>query len=210
MIRLAIADDHPLIRAGFRQLAARDATISVVLEAADGTELLRALRATPADVVTTDINMPGPGFQELIAEIRAAHPALRVLVVSMYPERDLAVRALQAGAAGYVTKTHAESELLAAVRKVARGGKYVTPTLAERLAERLEHGVAETGELSDRERDVLRLLAAGKSHKEIAAMLSISAKTISTYRARLLRKLGAHTTADLIRYVLQEESSDLA
>jgi two-component system invasion response regulator UvrY len=207
MIRLVIADDHPLIRAGFRQLASHDGSIAVVGEAAEGNTLLDVLRSTAADVVTLDINMPGPGYQELIAQIRASRPALQILVVSMYPERELALRALQAGAAGYVTKTHAESELLAAVRKVARGGKYVTPSLAEWLAERLGKGLDETEELSDRERDVLRLLSEGKSYKEIAATLSISAKTISTYRARLVRKLGVRTTAELIRYALQQESS---
>ena len=207
MIRLVIADDHPLIRAGFRQLASGDATIEVVGEAADAAGLLKVLATTRADVVAVDVGMPGPGFQTLIHRIRTDFPAVRVLVVSMYPEGELALRALQAGAVGYVTKTHAEAELLAAVRKVARGGRYVTPSLAEWLAERLANGLDGAEELSDRERDVLRLLAEGKSYKEIAATLSISAKTISTYRARLLTKLGVRTTAELIRYALQQESS---
>lgn len=207
MIRLVIADDHPLIRAGFRQLASGDATIEVVGEAADAAGLLKVLATTRADVAAVDVGMPGPGFQTLIQRIRTDFPAVGVLVVSMYPEGQVALRALQAGAVGYVTKTHAEAELLAAVRKVACGGRYVTPSLAEWLAERLANGLDEVEELSDRERDVLRLLAEGKSHKEIASILAISAKTISTYRARLLTKLGVRTTAELIRYALQQDSS---
>jgi len=208
--RLVIADDHPLIRAGFRQLASRDCTITVVGEAPDGASLLAVLKTTPADVVALDIKMPGPGFQELISKIREEFPALRVLVVSMYPEAELALRALQAGAAGYVTKTHAESDLLEAVRKVARGGRYVTPSLAEWLAARLEGGLGAEGDLlSARERRVLTLLAEGKSYKEAAAALSVSPKTVSTYRARILRKLRLKTTADLIRYAVKHELKEV-
>jgi DNA-binding NarL/FixJ family response regulator len=204
--RLVIADDHALIRAGFRQLAARDSDITVVGEAADGKSLLALLTTTAADVVALDISMPGPGFQELIRAIRAGFPRTQVLVVSMYKEGEVALRAIQAGAAGYVTKTHAESELLAAIRRVARGGRYVTPSLAEWLAARLagESGAVEE-RLSDRERHVLMLLAQGKSYKEVGAALSVSPKTVSTYRSRVLRKLGLKTTADLVRYVVEHE-----
>lgn len=206
MTRLVIADDHALIRAGFRQLAARDSDITVVGEAADGKSLLALLTTTAADVVALDISMPGPGFQELIRAIRAGFPRTQVLVVSMYKEGEVALRAIQAGAAGYVTKTHAESELLAAIRRVARGGRYVTPSLAEWLAARLagESGAVEE-RLSDRERHVLMLLAQGKSYKEVGAALSVSPKTVSTYRSRVLRKLGLKTTADLVRYVVEHE-----
>lgn len=201
MIRLIVADDHPLIRAGFRQLAATDPTIRVVGEAVDGRSLLELLHTTPADIVILDINMPGPSFLELIRRIREEFPKVRVLVVSMYPEGELALQALRAGAAGYVNKTHAESELLAAVRKVGRGGRFITPALAEWLVTETEAGFGRD-RLSGREREVLRLLAEGKSHKEIAAAMSISPKTIGTYRSRLLRKLNLKTTADLIRYAV--------
>ena len=203
MTRLIVADDHPLIRAGFRQLAARDPTISVVGEAVDGRSLLELLHTTSADIVVLDINMPGPGFLELIRQIRKEYPRVQVLVVSMYPEGELSLQALRAGAAGYVNKTHAESELLAAVRKVGQGGRFITPALAEWLVTETEAGLSPARDpLSAREREVLGLLAEGKSHKEIAAAMSISPKTIGTYRSRLLRKLNLKTTADLIRYAV--------
>jgi DNA-binding NarL/FixJ family response regulator len=201
-LRLIVADDHPLIRAGFRQLAARDSSICVVGEAVDGRSLLELLHTTPADIVVLDISMPGPGFLGLIRQIRTEFPKVRVLVVSMYPEGELALEALRAGAAGYVNKTHAESELLAAVRKVGHGGRFITPALAEWLVTETEAGSSERRRLSHREREVLEFLAEGKSHKEIAAIMSISPKTIGTYRSRLLRKLNLKTTADLIRYAV--------
>jgi DNA-binding NarL/FixJ family response regulator len=201
-LRLIVADDHPLIRAGFRQLAAGDPAISVIGEAVDGRSLLELLHTTPADIVILDINMPGPGFRELIRRIRTEFPKVRVLVVSMYPEGELALEALRAGAAGYVNKTNAESELLAAVRKVGHGGRFITPALAEWLVTETEAGSSAGRRLSRREREVLELLAEGKSHKEIAAIMSISPKTIGTYRSRLLRKLNLKTTADLIRYAV--------
>ena len=201
-LRLIVADDHPLIRAGFRQLAAGDPAISVIGEAVDGRSLLELLHTTPADIVILDINMPGPGFRELIRKIRTEFPKVRVLVVSMYPEGELALEALRAGAAGYVNKTNAESELLAAVRKVGHGGRFITPALAEWLVTETEAGSSAGRRLSRREREVLELLAEGKSHKEIAAIMSISPKTIGTYRSRLLRKLNLKTTADLIRYAV--------
>lgn len=201
MTRLVIADDHPLIRAGFRQLATRDATITVVGEAADGATLLKVLKATPADVVALDISMPGPGFVELIRQIRTDFPDVGVLVVSVYPEAEFAIPALQAGAAGYVTKAHAEAELVAAVKKVSGGGRFVTPSLAELLAVAAERGFADTRQLSPREREVLDLLGAGKTYKEIGTILGMSPKTVGTYRNRILGKLELKTTADLIRYV---------
>jgi two-component system, NarL family, invasion response regulator UvrY len=201
MTRLVIADDHTLIRAGFRELTSRDPAIKVVGEASDGTTLLDVLRQVSADVVALDINMPGPGFEELVRKVHEDFPDVHVLIVSMYPEGEFALQALQAGAAGYVTKSQAGVELLAAVRKVARGGKYVTAPLAEWLATQLATGWKLGKErLSARERQVLRLLGEGNSSKEIAACLSISAKTVGTYRSRLLSKLHLKTTANLIRF----------
>src|SRR5256884_6506792 len=141
MIRIFIADDHHLIRAGFRQLAAEDRTLGVVGEAAEGHDLLRKLEGSGTDVLILDIGMPGPGFLTLLGQLKQRFPRVRVLVVSMHPEGELAVQALRAGAAGYVTKTEAPTELMAAVAKVHAGGRYVSPTLAERLANELEAGL---------------------------------------------------------------------
>jgi len=205
MIRIFIADDHHLIRAGFRQLAAEDHALRVVGEAADGHDLLQRLEATGTDVLILDIGMPGPGFLALLGQLKHRFPRVRVLVVSMHPEGELAVQALRAGAAGYVTKTEAPTELMAAVAKVHAGGRYVSPTLAERLANELEAGLPGRPHeaLSAREHAVLRLLAAGKTNKEIAALFAVGPKTISTYRSRILRKLNLKTNADLVRYVIE-------
>ncbi len=205
MIRLLIADDHPLVRAGVHQLVVEERDIQVVGEAVDGNDLLARLPSTPADVVILDVTMPGPGFLPLLGRLRAEHPALRVLVVSVHPEGNMALGALQAGAAGYVNKTRTGAELVAAIRKVHAGGTYVTPSLAERIAAELTAGHVPRPRdgLSVREHEVLRLLGAGKSNKEVAAMAGVSPKTISTYRARILRKLRLRTNADLVRYALE-------
>jgi len=205
MIRLLIADDHPLVRAGFHQLLAEEPDFDVVGEAVDGDDLLARLPTTPADIVVLDVTMPGPGFLPLLARLREAHPAVRVLVVSVHPEGEMALRALQAGAAGYVDKTRSGAELVAALRKVHAGGSYVTPTLAERLAAELATGQLPRPRhgLSAREHDVLRFLGTGKSNKEVAAIFRISPKTVSTYRSRILRKLRLRTNADLVRYALE-------
>jgi two-component system invasion response regulator UvrY len=205
MIRLLIADDHPLVRAGVHQLVAEEPDIRVVGEAVDGHDLLAQLPRTPADVVILDVTMPGPGFLPLLAQVKQEHPTVRVLVVSVHPESTMAMGALQAGAAGYVNKTRTGAELVAAIRKVHAGGTYVTPSLAERLAAELTAGHLPhpRNGLSVREHEVLRLLGAGKSNKEVAAMAGVSPKTISTYRARILHKLQLRTNADLVRYALE-------
>jgi two-component system invasion response regulator UvrY len=205
MIRVFIADDHYLIRAGFRQLAADAKDLEIVGEATDGCALLKELARTRTDVVILDIGMPGPGFVSLLEEMKRQFPRMRVLVVSMHPEGELAVEALRAGAAGYVSKAQVSTDLVAAVRKVHQGGRYVSPALAERLAAQLCAGsqTAPHLTLSARERQVLCHLGAGKSNKEIAAACSVGPKTISTYRARVLRKLHLATNADLVRYVIE-------
>jgi len=205
MIRLLIADDHPLVRAGVRQLVSEEPDIQVVGEAVDGNDLLARLPDTDADVIILDVTMPGPGFLPLLARLKTEHPAVRVLVVSVHPEGNLALGALQGGAAGYVNKTRTGAELVAAIRKVHAGGTYVTPSLAERIASELTAGHVPRPRdgLSVREHEVLRLLGAGKSNKEVAAMAGVSPKTISTYRARILRKLRLRTNADLVRYALE-------
>lgn len=203
MIRLAIADDHPIVRQGLRRIASDDAGIVVTGEAATAGELFRLLGASPADVVLLDVSMPGATFVETLRELREKHPSVKVLVLSAHPEDQWAMRALRAGAAGYLTKDHSPEQLVQAVRKVARGGKYVSESMAEKLAGMLDDGTARAPHerLSDREFEVLRALGSGMMVKDVAAQLRLSAKTVSTYRARVLEKMGLESKADLVRYV---------
>lgn len=202
MIRLLIADDHPIVRQGLRQIAADQPGISVVGEAASADEALARLGEVPVDVMLLDVSMPGPGFIEVLQQVRRDHPTVKVLVLSVHPEDQWAVRALRAGAAGYLTKDHSPEQLIEAVHRVYRGGKYVTAALAEKLATGLEIGGVTPHEgLSDREFEVLRGLGAGLSVKDVAARLNLSPKTVSTYRARILEKMKLQTNADLVRYV---------
>jgi two-component system, NarL family, invasion response regulator UvrY len=201
MIRLFLADDHPVVRAGLKQIVTDTPGLEVVGEAADGGTLLAALGHVAADVALVDVSMPGPGFLELLEQLASAHPTVRVLVLSVHPEDQYAVRALRAGAAGYLTKDHSPEELVAAIRKVHRGGRYVSAALAERLAVGLQLGAQWPHEtLSDREYEVLCLLGSGRTVKEISAALLLSPKTVSTYRARILEKMRLGTNADLVRY----------
>jgi two-component system invasion response regulator UvrY len=206
VIRLLLADDHPVVREGLRRIVADNPGLEVVGEAVNGDEVLTVLRRSPADVVLLDISMPGPGFLQVLESLRSEHPTVAVLVLSMHPEDQYAVRALRSGAAGYLTKDHSPEQLVEAIRKVHRGGRYVSPTLAERLAADL----ATAGNrqvrhelLSHREYEVLCLLGSGRTVKEISAELRLSPKTISTYRARVLEKMQASTNADLVRYASQ-------
>lgn len=205
MIRLLIADDHPIVRAGLRQIAEEDRGISVTAEAATGDEALAALKKVAVDVVLLDISMPGLPFTDTLHRLREDHPSVRVLVLSTHPEDQWAVRALRAGAAGYLTKDHSPEQLLDAVRRVHRGGRYVSPTLAEKLAARLGPDIAGAPHelLSDREFEVLRRLGTGRSVKEVAAELDLSPKTVSTYRTRLMEKMRFSSTSDLVRYAAQ-------
>ena len=206
MIRLLIADDHPVVRHGLRRIVDEQPGLTVVGEAVNGDELLSALPRLPADVVLLDVSMPGPGFLQVLERLRAEHPSVAVLVLSVHPEDQYAVRALRAGAAGYLTKDHSPEQLIEAIRKVYRGGRYVSATLAERLAADLTVPAAQQARhemLSDREYEVLCLLGSGRTVKEISADLRLSPKTVSTYRARLLEKMQASSNADLVRYAAQ-------
>lgn len=205
MIRIFIADDHPVVRAGLRGILEGEPGLEVVGEAINGGDLLATIGRTPAEVLLLDVSMPGPGFLEVLRDVKRDYPRLGVLVLSVHPEDQYAVRALRAGAAGYLTKDHSPEELVAAIRKVYRGGKYVSPSLAEKLATGLEIGGAGAPheQLSDREYDVLCLLGSGQTVKEIAGGLGLSPKTVSTYRARILEKMKLATNADLVRYAAQ-------
>lgn len=205
MIRVAIADDHPLVRNGLRQLLADDPAIAVVGEAADGDETLALMRTALPDVLLLDITMPGAPFPEMLRRLRGAYPDVHVLVLTMHAESQFAVRALKEGAAGYLTKERPPAEIREAIRQVVSGGHYLTPSLAERTAavgeahaSLLPHEV-----VSAREYEVLCMIGAGKSVKQIATELRLSPKTVSTHRARLLRKMRLKTSADLIRYAVQ-------
>jgi two-component system invasion response regulator UvrY len=202
MIRILIADDHPIVRSGLRRIAEEDTGITVAAEASNGVEALGAMQKAIVDVVLLDVSMPGAPFMETLRRLREEHPTVRILVLSAHPEDQWALRALKAGASGYLTKDHSPNQLVEAVRRVFRGGRYVSPELAERMASLLGSGfgAAPHEMLSDREFDVLRGLGAGYSVKEIAESMRLSPKTVSTYRTRVLTKLDASSNADLVRY----------
>jgi DNA-binding NarL/FixJ family response regulator len=202
MIRVLIVDDHPIVRAGLRRIAEDDRGITVTAEAPSGDAALLALRQHVADVILLDVSMPGSPFTETLRRLREEHPTVRVLVLSAHPEDQWAVRALRGGASGYLTKDHSPEQLLDAIRRVHRGGRYVSPTLAERLATQLGQDFVEAPheQLSDREFDVLRTMGRGHSVKQVAETLGLSPKTVSTYRARLMEKMRFTTNADLVQY----------
>ena len=205
MIRVLIGDDHPVVREGLKRILGGAPDMTVVADVATSGEVLNRCAGGDVDVVLLDIGMPGPGFLETLLRLSAEPSQTRVLVLSVHPEDQYAVRAFRAGAAGYLTKDHAPAELLMAVRRVAGGGRYVTPTMAEALAAVLKRG--STGPpheaLSEREFQVLLGLVAGKGVKLIASELGLSSKTVSTYRSRVLKKLGLRCNVDLLRYALQ-------
>ena len=201
-IRIFIADDHPIVRQGLRRIVEADPGMAISGEAGDAASLRAALERTATDVVLLDVSMPGGLFLETLRELRAKHPTVRVLVLSVHPEDQWAVRALRAGASGYLTKDHSPDQLLDAIRRVYRGGKYVSPTLGEQLASQLDGGGQRAPHelLSDREFEVMRRLGSGLTVSQIATELAISTKTVSTYRTRILEKMAVATNADLVRY----------
>ena len=205
MISVLIADDHTVVRQGLKQILAGDSQMSVVAEATNGNEVLQTLERTNVDVLILDITMPGRNGLDVLKEVRRKYPTLPVLVLSMHPEDQFAIRILRAGAAGYITKESAPEELVEALRKVCAGGKYVSPQLAEKLAVFIEgdNTRAPHERLSDREFEILRMLALGKTVTEVADELLLSVKTVSTYRARVLEKMKMSTNAELTRYALQ-------
>ena len=212
MIRVLIADDHAVVRQGLKQILGDTPEMVVAGEATNGQEVLDKVRAEAWDVVVLDISLPDRSGLDILKELQSERPKLPVLVLSMYSEDQFAVRVLKAGARGYLTKDSAPDELVKAIRKVVGGGTYVSGFLAEKLA--MEIGIGTDSSklphetLSDREFQVLRLIAAGKSVKEIAAELYLSVKTVSTYRARLLQKMNLETNAELIHYAIQNRLID--
>ena len=206
MIRILIADDHPIVRQGLKQILAEEPDMRVEGEAQNSQEVLQLVVKQAWDVIILDITMPGRGGMDVLRIIKHDYPHLPVLVLSMHPEDQYGVRALKAGAEGYMTKESAPGELVKAIRKIVAGGKYLTPALAEKIAfvfTEKNHGKSPHEKLSDREYQILRMIASGKSVGEIAAELFLSPKTISTYRSRILNKMGMKNNAELIHYAIQ-------
>jgi DNA-binding NarL/FixJ family response regulator len=210
MIRVIIADDHQILREGLKQLLLAAGDLDVVGEAADGNEVLQRVRTLGCDVLLLDMSMPGRSGVELIRQVKSEKPKLRILVLSMHEEHQYAVRAIRAGASGYLTKESAAAQLVAALRKVAGGGAFISAEVAERLAqEAMPHADGPLhAALSDREYQVFRLLVNGRSVSEIAVQLHLSAKTVSTHKARLMEKLGVDNNADLVHYAIKHRLSD--
>jgi DNA-binding NarL/FixJ family response regulator len=205
MIRVVLADDHRMVRTGLKEILADTGDIEVVGEAANGLEVVKLVRELEFDVLVLDMSMPGRSGIELIRQVKGEKPALRVLILSMHSEEQYAVRALKAGASGYLTKESAADELVAAVKRIAGGGAYVTPETAQRLALGLDEGTEQPPHamLSDREMQVFLMIAAGKSVSEVADTLSLSVKTVSTHKSRIMEKLSLANQSELIRYALR-------
>jgi len=210
MIRILIADDHAIVRRGLKQILAETPDLQVTGEASDGAEAMKKVRENEYEVVVLDITMPGRSGLEVLKELKAQRPELPVIVLSVHPEEQYAVRVLRAGADGYLTKVRAPEELVAAIRAASAGKKYITPSVGERLARELDlrTGKPRHERLSDRELDVMLMIASGKAVKEIAHELSLSPKTVSTYRSRLLEKLGVRSDANVTRYVIENRLHD--
>ena len=210
MIRIVLADDHTIVREGLKQLLAAAGDLEVVGEAQNGHEAMERVRTLDFDVLLLDMSMPGKSGIELIKHVKSEKPKLRVLVLSMHEETQYAVRAIKAGASGYVTKDSAGTQLVTAIRRVAGGGAFITPEVAEQLALGAMPGAEGPAHqrLSDREFEVFQLLVAGETVTDIASKLNLSGKTVSTHKARLMEKLGIDNQADLVRYAMKHGLSD--
>ncbi|AXK38092.1 response regulator [Crenobacter cavernae] len=204
MIRVLVAEDHTIVREGIKQLISLAPDLTVAGEACNGEQLLEVLRRTACEVVLLDISMPGVNGLDAIPRIRAFDSPPAILVLSMHDEVQMAARALKAGAAGYATKDSDPALLLAAIRKVAAGGRYIDPELADRMV--FEVSLTDSrpphAQLSEREYQVFERLVHGANVNEVAQQLSISAKTVSTHKVRLMQKLNAHSVAELVRYAI--------
>ena len=210
MIKILIADDHTIVREGLKQILMETSDMVVAAEAANGQEVLDKIGNDDFDVVVLDIAMPGRSGLDILKELRSNKLKLPILVLSMYPEDQYALRVLRAGADGYLTKESAPNDLITAIRKVYAGKKYISPVLAEKLAFGLDADAAKPPHelLSDREYQVMCRIASGKTVKEIADELFLSVKTISTYRARILEKMGMKNNAELTHYAIQNRLVD--
>ncbi len=208
MIKVLLADDHSIVRAGLRRVVEESGDMQVVAEADDGREAIQLVKEKDPDVAVIDISMPGLDGLEVISQLQSRHPDLPILVLTMHEEGQYVVRAIQAGAMGYLTKQSAPEQLVTAIRKIHEGQRYITDEAAESLALRVakgSDGKSPLDSLSMRELQVLRRLAMGQTNREIALAYHISIKTVDTYRARLLKKLGLRNNAELSRFAMQNQ-----
>ncbi len=210
MIRILVADDHAVVREGVKQILADVPDMIVKDEAENGPAALEKIAQNDYDVILLDISMPGRSGLDILGNIKSQNPKLSVLILSMHPEEQYAIRALRAGASGYLTKASAPQELIGAIKKAAAGGKYVTSSLAEKLAIELDSDMEKPPHerLSNREHQVMLMLAAGKSVSEVANNLFLSVKTISTYRTRIMEKMGMKKNAELTLYAVHNKLID--
>jgi two-component system, NarL family, invasion response regulator UvrY len=205
MLRILIADDHTVVRRGLRQILLDEFPGAVIEEVADGGELVKKVLTAKWDIVVSDVSMPGRSGLDALQQIKLSHPDLPVLILSIHPEEQYALRALKSGASGYLSKDTAPDELVKAVQKVLLGKKYISQAIAEKLANSFSSDNSQQPHesLSDREFDVMKLLANGKSVSEIADILSLSVTTVSTYRARVMTKMNLKSNPDLTKYAIE-------
>jgi two-component system, NarL family, invasion response regulator UvrY len=203
--KILIADDHRLFRSGLREILSGCAEAPLIDEASTGPETIKKFSEEHYDCVLLDIFMPGQHGLEIIKQLKSINPAAHILVLSMYPEEQYGIRALKAGASGYLTKDAAPEVLKEAIRKVCSGQKYIVPSLAEKLSEEIQTGGRRTphGRLTDRELQIVTMIASGKTLSQVAAELYLSIKTVSTHRAHILQKMGLKNTAEIIRYAIR-------
>jgi len=203
MFNILIADDHPIVRRGLKQILSDEADVAMVGEAQSSNEVFELVRTQNWDVVVLDITMPGRGGLDTLKELKRQYPELPVLILSMHPEDQYAVRAFKGGAAGYMTKESAPKELVKAIRKIARGGKYVSETLAEKMVSIMGAGPPSLDSLSAREHQVMFMIASGKTMSQIAEEMSLSIKTISTYKTHILEKMNMKNSSELVLYAVK-------
>ena len=210
MLRIALCDDHPIFREGLKRILMQSSDIRVEVEAGKAAELLQDIEGKPIDIIVLDIALPDMNGLDVLKKLRSSGNPVGVLMLSMHPEEQYAIRALRAGASGYLQKESVPSELLTAVRRIASGRRYITESMADRLAQELSTNQDKPPHefLSDREYQVLCLLGSGKSVKEIAFELSLTPATVATYRARVLSKLSLSSTVELVRYALEHKLID--
>jgi two-component system invasion response regulator UvrY len=206
MIKVAIVDDHSIVRSGLKKILREEPDMDVTVEANGHSQLFKSLRLEQPDVLLLDISIPGKNGLEILKEVKQTYPAVKTLMLSMHPEDRFSVRAIKAGACGYVTKESAVEELVQAIRQIYSGGKYITQSVAEKLADSFDSDLEKPphSRLSDREFQVLRMIASGKKTIEIAAELSLSPATVATYRARVLEKMQLKSNVELTNYAIRQ------
>ena len=206
-MKILIADDHTIVRKGIKQILMEEFIEAVIEEVADGNEMLHKIRSEKFDIVISDISMPGRSGLESLKQVKEEFPKLPVLILSMHSEDQYAIRVLKAGASGYLTKDSAPEELVKAIKQILNTGRYISPAVADKLAENINQNSTEElhESLSDREFEVLKMIGSGKTVSEIAQILSLSVNTISTYRVRILEKTKLHSNSEVMHYVLENK-----